>query len=302
MLVQHNVEVYTHDRDDARLASAQFSVLSSQFSVRNDRLPLPSRRRDVRGAISTRSSRRAQDAGARAGAGHPRGRQREGSGAGRAASRRSGPTCACSIGVHPHQAHEFADDPERAAARRARRSSPRRRRRARSARSASTTTTTSRRATCSRRCSAPSCGSRASSTCRSSSTRARPTTTRSRSCARRAAAAARRAALLHRHAARWRDAGLELGFYISLAGILTFPKAAELRETARARAARSAADRNRQPVSGAGAVSRQAERAGVRRARGRGAGRAARTSRPASSAGGPPRISTPCSGRDKVLT
>jgi len=31
-----------------------------------------------------------------------------------------------------------------------------------------------------------------------------------------------------------RDAGLELGFYISLAGILTFPKAADLRDTARA--------------------------------------------------------------------
>ena len=31
-----------------------------------------------------------------------------------------------------------------------------------------------------------------------------------------------------------RDAGLALGFYISLAGILTFPKAASLRETARA--------------------------------------------------------------------
>lgn len=30
-----------------------------------------------------------------------------------------------------------------------------------------------------------------------------------------------------------RDAGLALGFYVSLAGILTFPKAAELRETAR---------------------------------------------------------------------
>jgi TatD DNase family protein len=30
-----------------------------------------------------------------------------------------------------------------------------------------------------------------------------------------------------------RDAGLALGFYVSLAGIITFPKAAELRETAR---------------------------------------------------------------------
>ena len=29
------------------------------------------------------------------------------------------------------------------------------------------------------------------------------------------------------------DAGLDLGFYISLAGIITFPKAAELRETVR---------------------------------------------------------------------
>ncbi|MCU1384864.1 MAG: yabD, partial [Acidobacteria bacterium] len=31
-----------------------------------------------------------------------------------------------------------------------------------------------------------------------------------------------------------RDAGLALGFYVSLAGILTFPKAADLREIARA--------------------------------------------------------------------
>src|SRR4029077_18087939 len=30
------------------------------------------------------------------------------------------------------------------------------------------------------------------------------------------------------------DAGLDLGFYISLSGIVTFPKAAELRETVRA--------------------------------------------------------------------
>ncbi len=44
--------------------------------------------------------------------------------------------------------------------------------------------------------------------------------------------AARRAALLHGHARRWRAPALDLGFYISLAGIVTFPKAAELRETA----------------------------------------------------------------------
>ena len=45
--------------------------------------------------------------------------------------------------------------------------------------------------------------------------------------------AARRAALLHRRRRRWPTRGLDLGFYISLAGIVTFPKAAELRETAR---------------------------------------------------------------------
>ena len=66
---------------------------------------------------------------------------------------------------------------------------------------------------------------------------------------------------------RSRAPALDLGFYISLAGIVTFPKAGELRETAQARAARSAAGRNRQPVSGAGAAPRQAQRAGVRRAR-----------------------------------
>jgi TatD DNase family protein len=48
-------------------------------------------------------------------------------------------------------------------------------------------------------------------------------------------------------------AGLDLGFYISVAGILTFPKAHELRETVK----------NVQPVSGAGAASRQAQRAGL---------------------------------------
>ncbi len=61
-------------------------------------------------------------------------------------------------------------------------------------------------------------------------------------------------------------AGLDLGFYISLSGIVTFPKSAELRETLRARAARSRPDRNGQPVPRADAASWQTERAGVRRA------------------------------------
>ena len=97
-------------------------------------------------------------------------------------------------------------------------------------------------------------------------------------------------------------AGLDLGFYISLAGIITFPKAAELRETARARAARPAADRDRQPVSRAGAAPRQAERAGatwrawstaLARLHGHRRGRA----RPADDR----ELPHACSGRDKVL-
>ena len=106
--------------------------------------------------------------------------------------------------------------------------------RARSARSASTTTTTSRRATCSRRSSARRCGWRASSTC--------PVVIHTREADEDTIAILREEGggalrgVLHCFTgdAALADAGLDLGFYISLAGIVTFPKAAELRETARA--------------------------------------------------------------------
>ena len=64
-------------------------------------------------------------------------------------------------------------------------------------------------------------------------------------------------------------AALDIGFYVSLAGIVTFPRAESLREVATLRARRSAAHRNGRAVSGARAASRQAERAGVCRACGR---------------------------------
>ncbi len=64
-------------------------------------------------------------------------------------------------------------------------------------------------------------------------------------------------------------AALDLGFYISLAGIVTFPRAESLRDVATLVPADRLLDRDRQPVSGAGAAPRQAERAGVRGARGR---------------------------------
>ena len=59
------------------------------------------------------------------------------------------------------------------------------------------------------------------------------------------------------------ERALATGFYLSFAGIVTFPRAVELREALRRGAARSAAGRDRRPVSGAGAAPRQAQRAGV---------------------------------------
>ena len=50
---------------------------------------------------------------ARAGAGHPRSGAMPRKPRRRVASMRSGRRCALSIGVHPHQAHQFAGDPER---------------------------------------------------------------------------------------------------------------------------------------------------------------------------------------------
>ena len=97
------------------------------------------------------------------------------------------------------------------------------------------------------------------------------------------------------------DAGLDLGFYISLAGIVTFPKAGDAARDRAARAARSAADRNRQPVSRAGAAPRQAERAGIRRARGRRRWPSCTGCRPRDLARADDReLPHACSGRDKV--
>ena len=62
---------------------------------------------------------------------------------------------------------------------------------------------------------------------------------------------------------------LDIGFHVSLAGIVTFPRAQRAEGSREDGAAGSAADRDRQSVSGAGAASRQAQRTGQRRARGR---------------------------------
>ena len=54
-------------------------------------------------------------------------------------------------------------------------------------------------------------------------------------------------------------AALDLGFFISFSGILTFKNAADSAQRRGVRAARSLPDRDRQPLSGAGAVSRQGQ-------------------------------------------
>ena len=59
-------------------------------------------------------------------------------------------------------------------------------------------------------------------------------------------------------------------------GIVTFPRALELKEVARMVPLDRLLDRDRQPVSGAGAASRQAQRAGARGPRRRSDRRAAR--------------------------
>ncbi len=69
-------------------------------------------------------------------------------------------------------------------------------------------------------------------------------------------------------------AALDLGFHISFSGIVTFKNAHDVQGRGAARSARSPADRDRCAVSRAGAVSRQAQPAGLRAAR-RGRDRAA---------------------------
>ena len=167
------------------------------------------------------------------------------------------PEVRVAIGVHPHHAQQYADDPGQGGHRSFATSSPRRRRRGPSARSGSTITTTTRRRAVQR------------AVFRAQVKLAReiglPVVVHTREADEdtiailtdgRRRGGARRACTASPATRRWRSAALGLGFYISAAGIVTFPKSAELRNTLQRRAARSTVDRDRQPVSRAGAVSR----------------------------------------------
>ena len=61
------------------------------------------------------------------------------------------------------------------------------------------------------------------------------------------------------------ESRVERGYYVSFAGNVTYPKAADLREAAAARARRPHSRRDRQSVPRSAAAARQAERAGQRR-------------------------------------
>ena len=116
-------------------------------------------------------------------------------------------------------------------------------------------------------------GARATSSgSRSSSTRARRTTT-PQSILARARRHGRHALLLGAGAAR---GGLERGWYVSFAGNVTYPKAAELREAAAAVPADRILAETDSPYLVAAAAAGQAERAGARRPHG---GRARRRPR-----------------------
>ena len=244
---------------------------------------------------------RAKDGGRRARAGHPRSGQRDRKRRRPRRVERLWPEVRFSIGVHPHQAHQFAGDPERAA----------------------TTVREQLAATPSARAVgeigldyhydfSPRDVQQAvfRAQVRLARELDRPVVIHTREADEDTIAILRDEGggevrgVLHCFTgnAALADAGLALGLFVSLAGILTFPKAGRAARDGPARAARSAADRNRQPVSGAGAVSRQAERAGLRRA-GRGDAGGRCTSMPADdlAAAHRRRISIPCSGRDKVL-
>ena len=79
------------------------------------------------------------------------------------------------------------------------------------------------------------------------------------------------------------EPALERGWYVSFAGNVTYPKAPELREAARARARRPAPRRDRQPVPRAAARARPPQRARVRHAHARRARRRRAARTPASS-------------------
>ncbi len=223
--------------------------------------------RRVRRAGRGRSSTRARAAGVTRivtiGTGHrlvPRGARRS-------------PSCTtgvfAALGIDPHQAATRRGRPRRRAARPARRI----RSRSRSGRRGSTASTPSRRSTSSSALfDAPA---RARGGARASGRDPQPRG--GRGDGRRARARSPGTVILHCFSSPGLlETAVERGYYVSFAGNVTYPKAAELRLLRPARPARPPPRRDRQPVPRAAARARPAERAGERRAHARRARRGAR--------------------------
>ena len=167
------------------------------------------------------------------------------------------------VGLHPHEARAFAGRVGMLPARDRCRLGGRHPAPAPSGRSASTTTTTCRRVTSSATSSGPGPpGPRAAAAGRHPHPRGRRRHAGDPARGRRSA---RSGGVFHCFSgtAALARAALDLGFHLSFSGIVTFPKAEALREIAAYRPRRPPAGRDRLPVPGAGAASRQAERAGM---------------------------------------
>ena len=199
---------------------------------RDDRFPLSPGRRGLRRRPRGRRRARARRAGL----------ERafvilEAGNAGEAAQARTletlWPEVRVAVGVHPHHAQQYADEPGAGGDGRPGRRWPRRRRRGPSARSGSTITTTTRRPPCSGRSFAPRCSWRAKL--------GQPVVVHTRE-----ADEDTIAILTEEGGGEVRGVlhcftgdtgagagGARPGFYISAAGIVTFPKSSELRNTLR---------------------------------------------------------------------
>ncbi len=166
----------------------------------------------------------------------------------------------CSVGTHPHYAHEELDVPVDEIVRLCRASQGGGHRRGGARLLLRQQSASGAGAGASATTSPP----RARPSCRSSSTPATPTTTWPRSWKRRWQQGAF-PAVLHcfTGGAELARRGLELGLYVSFSGILTFKKSDALREHRPGGAARPSAGGDRRAVPGARQVPWQAQRAGL---------------------------------------
>jgi TatD DNase family protein len=185
-------------------------------------------------------------------------------------SAKRNPDVWCALGVHPHDAASWTDEhPERL------RGCSLTRGRWQWGSAASTSTTTTRRATCR---GASSASSRAGAGARPAGDRAQPGLERgdARDRRRPASSAARRLPLLRRRPGDGARAADRRGFYLGVSGMITFPKADNVREVLPPSCRRTATGRDRHSLPRPGPYRGKPNRARLRRRGRRAPGRGAR--------------------------